>query len=160
MCASAATATVRTVSPSVDERVELLRKVWLFSECTEDELGHIAGLVQRKTVGEGTEVIREGEPGTEFFVIIDGNAVAALDGDPLEVLGPGSFFGEISLLDGGERLATVTAKTSLDLLVLSRHDFNEMLEAAMPEVTPKLLQVVGERMRILAAHEGKPALGY
>ena len=148
------------MSPSVDERVELLRKVWLFSECTEDELGHIAALVHRRSADEGDAVIREGEAGDEFFVIIDGTAIATLEGDPLEALGPGSFFGEISLLDGGERLATVTAKTPLDLLVLTRDDFNGMLEAAMPEVTPKLLQVVGERMRILAAHEGKPALGY
>jgi len=146
--------------PGVDERVEMLRNVWLFSECTPEELEHIAGLAERRSVDQGAVVIHEGAPGDEFFIVIDGQAVAAVDDDPLEVLGPGSFFGEISLLDGGDRLATVTAKTSLKLLVLSRHNFNEMLETAMPEVTPRLLQVVGERMRLLAQHEGKPAIGY
>jgi len=146
--------------PSVDERVALLRKVWLFSECTDDELEHIAALAQRRSVDEGTEVIVQGEPGDDFFVIIDGQAVAAVDGDPIEAMGPGAFFGEISLLDAGDRLATVTAKTPLDMLVLTRDDFNSMLEAAMPEVTPRLLQVVGERLRALAQHEGKPTIGY
>jgi CRP-like cAMP-binding protein len=144
--------------PSVDERVEMLRKVWLFSECTPEELEHIAALAQRRSADEGAVVIVEDEPGDEFFVVIDGQAVATVGGDPLEVLGPGSFFGEISLLDGGDRLATVTAKTALDLLVLSRESFNEMLDTAMPEVTPRLLQVVGERMRLLAQHQGKPSL--
>jgi CRP-like cAMP-binding protein len=146
--------------PSVDERVEMLRKVWLFSECTDAELEHIAALAERRSADEGTIVITQGDPGDEFFVVIEGQAVAAADDDPLEVLGPGSFFGEISLLDGGERLATVTAKTPLDLLVLSRESFNAMLEEAMSEVTPRLLQVVGERMRLLARHEGKPVIGF
>ena len=146
--------------PSVDERVEMLRKVWLSSECTDEELEHIAALAERRSADEGAIVITQGEPGDEFFIVIEGQAVAAADDDPLEVLGPGSFFGEISLLDGGERLATVTAKTPLDLLVLSRENFNAMLAEAMREVTPRLLQVVGERMRLLARHEGKPMMGY
>jgi CRP-like cAMP-binding protein len=156
---SISTATVPAV-PSVDERVEMLRKVWLFSECTPEELEHIAPLAERRSFDEAAEIIRQGDPGDDFYVIIDGQAVAAVDGDPIEVMGPGSFFGEISLLDGGERLATVTAKTALDVLVLTRDHFNDMLSEAMPEITPRLLQVVGERMRLLAQHEGKPVVGY
>jgi CRP-like cAMP-binding protein len=146
--------------PSVDERVEMLRKVWLFSECTDSELEHIAALAERRSVEADAEIIRQGDPGDEFFIVIEGQAVATVDGDPLEVLSPGSFFGEISLLDAGERLATVTAKTPLDVLVLNRDHFNQMLEEAMPEVTPRLLQVVGERLRLLAQHEGKPIIGF
>jgi CRP/FNR family transcriptional regulator, cyclic AMP receptor protein len=117
-------------------------------------------LVHPRTVEKGTLVITEGEVGSEFFVIVTGTAAATIGGDKLEDLTAGDFFGEISLLDGGERLASVTATSKLDLLVLDRHDFNEMLEAAMPEVTPKLLQVVGERMRALAQHDGKPTIGF
>ena len=146
--------------PSVDERVEMLRKVWLFSECTPEELEHIAALAERRSFEEDVEIIRQGDPGNDFYVIVEGQAVAAVDGDPIEVLHPGSFFGEISLLDGGERLATVISKTPLNVLVLTREHFNEMLAAAMPEVMPRLLQVVGERMRVLAEHEGKPTIGY
>jgi CRP-like cAMP-binding protein len=148
------------MSVGLDARVALLHKVWLFDACTEDELAHIAGLVHPRTVDKDTAVIAEGEAGSEFFVIVKGTASATTGGDKLEDLEEGGFFGEISLLDGGERLATVTATSKLDLLVLDRHDFNEMLEAAMPEVTPKLLQVVGERMRALAQHDGKPTIGF
>jgi CRP-like cAMP-binding protein len=144
----------------LDARVALLHKVWLFNACTEDELTHISGLFQPRTVADGDAVITEDEVGSEFFVIVTGTAVATTGGDKLEDLEAGGFFGEISLLDGGERLATVTATSKLELLVLDRHDFNEMLEAAMPEVTPKLLQVVGERMRALAQHDGKPIIGF
>ena len=145
---------------TVDERVEMLRKVWLFSECTPEELEHIAALAERRSIDEDVEVIRQGDPGDDFYVVIEGQAVATVDGDPIEVLHPGSFFGEISLLDGGERLATVMTKTPLEVLVLTREHFNDMLSEAMPEITPRLLQVVGERLRVLAEHEGKPAIGY
>ena len=70
---------------------------------------------------------------------------------------PGSFFGEMALIDGGERTATVTATTDMQLLVLDRRDFNEMLEVAMPSVVPKLLAVVGARMRLLEQHAGVSA---
>lgn len=146
--------------PSIDERIGLLRTVWLFSGCSDEELGHIAAIVESRAAAAGTEIIRQGEPGTEFFVMIAGTAEARADGDLIEEMGPGAFFGEISLLDAGERLATVTAMSDVDLLVLDKVHFNEMLEAAMPSVTPKLLQVVGERMRALAVHEGKPDIGY
>ena len=60
----------------------------------------------------------------------------------------------MALIDGGERIATVTATTPMKLLVLGRHDFNEMLEVAMPQVAPKLLAVVGARMRAIEQHAG------
>ena len=69
-------------------------------------------------------------------------------------MNPGGFFGEMALIDGGERVATVTAQTPMRLLVLGRHEFNEMLEIAMPAVTPKLLTVVGARMRTIDRHAG------
>jgi voltage-gated potassium channel len=64
-------------------------------------------------------------------------------------LGAGSFFGEMALLDGGDRAATVTATTALVLLRLHRDAFNETLALAMPALAPKLLAVVGRRMRAL-----------
>ena len=60
----------------------------------------------------------------------------------------------MALIDGGERVATVTAATPMRMLVLGRHEFNEMLEIAMPAVTPKLLAVVGARMRTIDRHAG------
>lgn len=85
---------------------------------------------------------------------VSGDAAAAVDCDEIGTIGPGGFFGEMALIDGAERVATVTATTPMELLVLGRHDFNEMLEVAMPQVAPKLLAVVGARMRAIEEHAG------
>jgi CRP-like cAMP-binding protein len=138
----------------LDAHINLLRGVWLFSGCTDAELARIAMLVQERAAAAGDALTREGESATEFFVVVDGNAVATVDGDEVGRLGPGAFFGEMALLDGGERLATVIAASAMKLLVLDRDDFNEMLEVAMPSVAPKLLAVVGARMRTLEEHAG------
>jgi CRP-like cAMP-binding protein len=138
----------------LDERIKLLRGIWLFSTCTDDELGRIAALARPVEAAVGEALTRQGEEGLEFFVIVDGDASAAVDGDEVGTIGPGGFFGEMALIDGGDRVATVTATTPLRLLVLGRQDFNEMLELAMPQITPKLLSVVGARMRAIEQHAG------
>ncbi len=138
----------------LDERVALLRGIWLFSTCTDDELERIAALAHPREAALGDELTRQGDEGSEFFVIVAGDASALVDGDEVGTIGPGGFFGEMALIDGGERLATVVATTPLRLLVLGRDDFNEMLEVAMPEIAPKLLSVVGARMRAIDQHAG------
>ena len=138
----------------LDHRVELLRDVWLFSSCTDDELSRIAGLAQPREVSSGTELFTEGEPGDEFYVIVGGSAEARTGDDKLADLTAGSFFGEMALIDGGERTATVVATSPMNLLVLSRNDFNTMLSSAMPHVAPKLMQVMGERIRELQMRVG------
>jgi CRP-like cAMP-binding protein len=138
----------------LDERIKLLRGIWLFSTCTDDELGRIAALARPVEAAIGDALTRQGEEGLEFFVIVDGDASAAVDGDEVGTIGPGGFFGEMALIDGGDRVATVTATTPLRLLVLGRQDFNEMLELAMPQIAPKLLSVVGARMRAIEQHAG------
>jgi CRP-like cAMP-binding protein len=143
-----------THGSELDDRIALLGAAWLFSACSDDELERIAALASPRVAAAGDEVTRQGDEGDEFFVVITGDAVATVDGDPVGQLGTGSFFGEMALIDGGERTATVTATTDMQLLVLDRHDFNEMLEVAMPSVVPKLLAVVGARMRLLEQHAG------
>jgi CRP-like cAMP-binding protein len=143
-----------TQGSDLDERIALLGGAWLFSACSVDEIERIAALASSRNVSAGDEVITQGDEGDEFFVVISGDAVATVDGDTVGELGNGSFFGEMALIDGGERTATVTATTDMQLLVLDRHDFNEMLEFAMPSVMPKLLAVVGARMRRIEQHDG------
>lgn len=138
----------------IDERIALLGGVWLFSACDDDEIARIAAMAEPRSVDTGTEVTREGEPGVEFFVIVEGDAIATVDGDEVGRIGTGGFFGEMALIDGGDRVATVTAVNPMKMLVLGRHEFNEMLEIAMPSVAPKLLTVVGERMRAIEQHAG------
>jgi CRP-like cAMP-binding protein len=138
----------------LEHRITLLREVWLFSGCNDEEIDRIAAMAEPRDVDAGTEVTREGEEGLEFFVVVDGEAIASVEGDEVGRVNPGGFFGEMALIDGGERVATVTAQTPMRLLVLGRHEFNEMLEIAMPAVTPKLLAVVGARMRTIDRHAG------
>jgi CRP-like cAMP-binding protein len=139
---------------TVEQRIELLGAVWLFSSCTDDELARIAALTRPVELDAGTEIVHQGDEGDEFYVVVDGEASAVVDGDEVGTVGPGGFFGEMALLDGAERVASVFATTPMKLLVLDRHDFNEMLAIAMPEVTPKLLAVVGARMRAIELHDG------
>ena len=87
-------------------------------------------------------------------MVLEGTRRRRSTADEVGTIGAGGFFGEMALIDGGERVATVTATTALNVLVLDRHDFNEMLSIAMPEVTPKLLAVVGARMRAIEQHDG------
>ena len=143
----------------LDQRVSHLQQVWLFSSCTDDELSRIAGLFTTCDVASGTQLCAQGDDGDDFYVIIDGTADAVVDGDKMADLGPGSFFGEMALIDGGERTATVTAASPMSLLVLSRNDFNTMLSSAMPHIAPKLMEVMGQRIRELARHAGN-ALPY
>lgn len=138
----------------LEHRIRLLRDVWLFSACNEEEIERIAAMAEPRSVDAGTEVTREGDVGLEFFVVVDGDAIASVDGDEIGRIASGGFFGEMALIDGGERVATVTAASPMSMLVLGRHEFNEMLEIAMPAVTPKLLAVVGARMRTIDRHAG------
>ncbi len=129
-----------------DKRLDLLRGVSLFSGCTKRELTEIESLTSMIDVTKGTEVATFGTPGQEFFIIVDGSATASRNGLTLAVLGPGSFFGELALLDGGERTATVVADTDLTLLVLSRREFRS-LQSTAPSVAYKLLVELGTRLR-------------
>jgi CRP-like cAMP-binding protein len=139
------------------DRVALLRGGWLFSDCTDNELERIAALAHSQHVPAGQVIVREGEPGHEFYVVAGGTTRVTVEGEPVADIGPGSFFGEMALLDGGERNATVTAVTDVELLLLHRDEFNEMLAMAMPTIAPKLLAVVGRRVRALEAREGRMA---
>jgi len=143
-----------TFGPDLEERIHLLRGIWLFSTCTDAELDRIGALAQPREALAGDELCRQGEVGLEFFVVVDGSAIATVDGDEVGRVDRGGFFGEMALIDGGERVATVVALSAMQLLVLGRHDFNEMLEVAMPEIAPKLLAVFGSRMRAIEHHDG------
>lgn len=139
---------------ALDERVQLLRGIWLFSTCDDEELARIAAVAEPREEALGATLTTQGDEGSEFFVVVSGDASAAVDGNEVGTIGPGGFFGEMALIDGGERVATVTATSPMKLLVFDRRDFNEMLELAMPQIAPKLLAVVGARMRAIDERGG------
>ncbi len=131
---------------SNDQRIALLKGVDLFAGCTVVELKRIAALTTPASVKQGTLLARQGRPGREFFVVVAGTAVATRNDRELTRYGPGSFFGELALLDGGERTATVYAATGMSVLVLTRGEFNS-LQLAAPSVAFKMLTELGARLR-------------
>ena len=127
-------------------KADLLRNVRLFSTCNKRELARIASLVDEVEAPKGKVIVRQGDPGRECFVIRDGKARVAIRGKGSAVLGPGSFFGEMSLLDQGPRSATVTAATDMHLLVLGSREFSSLVEE-VPTVAVRMMRGLAERLR-------------
>ncbi|HLI73379.1 MAG TPA: cyclic nucleotide-binding domain-containing protein [Acidimicrobiales bacterium] len=143
----------------VRRKVALLRGVHLFSRCTEAQLAQVAALTIEGAVPAGTVLAKRGEPGLELFVVVEGHAIVARKGRRLAVAGPGSFFGELALLDGGKRAVTVVAETDMHLLVLQRREFNRLYQSS-PAIIRKVLVEVGSQLRGLDdLLDPSPALG-
>jgi CRP/FNR family cyclic AMP-dependent transcriptional regulator len=128
------------------EELEMLSKVPLFSQCNESELKEIAGLGTQIDVSEGKKLTTEGEPGREFFLVLEGEADCSIRGSNAAVLGPGDSFGELALLDGGSRTATITAVTPLRVVVLNAAEFSSLLRAS-PTIAIRLLSTLAGRLR-------------
>lgn len=131
---------------STKEVVTRLAKVPLFSGCSQKDLQTIARVVKDIDHDEGTVIAREGEPGIGLFVIADGTAEVTIGGAKKAALGPGDFFGEIALLDGGPRTATVTATSDVKLLGLTEWVFRGLMEEH-PTIAVKTLQAMAGRLR-------------
>jgi CRP-like cAMP-binding protein len=129
-----------------DERVERLRKVPLFSGCSDKQLQFIATRVEDLEFEPGRVLTEEGHSGGEFFIILSGEAEVKQHGKPINTMGAGDHFGEIALLDNGPRTATVTAKTAMRCLVLSPRQFQDVLHQEA-EIAVTLLHSVTKRLR-------------
>jgi CRP-like cAMP-binding protein len=109
-----------------------------------------SGTVTEIKVEPGQVLCREGESGHDFFIILEGEANVTIGGRQIATLGPSQFFGEMALLDGGPRIATVAAATPMRLLALSRQEFKGVL-GLFPRVTENMLAVIGSRLRATEA---------
>ena len=128
------------------DAIERLRQVPLFSACSARELRAIAMVVKEVRHREGTVIAREGDPGVGLFVIVDGVAEVTIGGKRMAKLSKGDFFGEIALLDGGPRSATVTALSDLRLLGLTEWVFRGLLQEH-PTIAIKTLESMAGRLR-------------
>lgn len=133
------------MSPKNDH-IDLLGRIPLFSGCSKRELRDIASLTTEVDFTKGTVLTRQGDPGDECFVIVQGTVDVAIDGMTLAELEPGQIVGEMSLLDQGPRTATVTAKGDVKVLVLTPLEFATLLDDA-PGVAKKLLKSLAQRLR-------------
>ena len=113
---------------AADRKIEALQSVGLFAGCSKKELASVAGLCISLDVAEGFVLTTQGTRGDECFVIGTGDAEVAIDGEAVATVGPGDCIGEMSLLDGGPRTATVTALSPMTLYILSSVEFRSLLE--------------------------------
>ena len=111
--------------PIPERELAILRSVDLFASVPAPELEGLAARLEEVAAKSGAVIVREGEPGTRFYVIEDGEVEVNRGGRPVATLGPGDYFGEIALLRHVPRTATVVAKTPVTLLALEREDFLE-----------------------------------
>jgi CRP-like cAMP-binding protein len=126
-----------------------LAQVPLFAGLPPRHLKRVGDLTEEVRFMEGATVVRQGDAGDTFYVILEGEAkVAGPSGRVVNRLRPGEFFGEISLLDGGPRTASVVAETRLTMLALSRSSFLRLVQRE-PAVGVRLLGHVAMMLRRL-----------
>ena len=130
------------------DRLEQLSHVSLFSACSQRELEKVARVIDEVKLDAGRVLVEQGRVGHECYVIVSGKAAVSRDGVAIAVLGPGSPVGELAVIDGGPRSATVTASTDLDLLVLGQREFAGLL-AEVPTLNHKILVALAGRVREL-----------
>ena len=104
-------------------------------------------LLKQRRFAQGETVIREGSGAAAFYIIDCGEAVVSQHGQPLNALGPGDHFGEIALIDGGPRSATVVATTALVCWGLTFWEFRPLVERN-GAIAWKLLQALAKRLRV------------
>jgi CRP-like cAMP-binding protein len=126
--------------------IDMLAQVPLFRGCSKDELKRIDRAATRIDYPEGAVLCEEGSIGREMILIIGGEASVSAGGNDIATVGPGNFIGEMSLLDGGPRSATVRAKTQVSALVLATREFWQVLDE-VPPIAHKLLQTLAGRLR-------------
>jgi CRP/FNR family transcriptional regulator, cyclic AMP receptor protein len=127
-------------------KIALIGHVALFEHCDRRELGHIARLMDEHEITPGTILTRQGDEAGDFYVIIEGEATVERDGVALAKLGEGDFFGELSLLDGGPRTATVVATSPMFVLGLPPGRLEELV-TNHPSVALTMLRTLAARLR-------------
>jgi len=128
-----------------NQKVDLIRKVPLFSRLSKTELRDLAMLADEIDLRNGKEMTRQGAAGREFFVLLEGTADVEKNGRKINTLGPGDFFGEIALVSHEPRTATVTATTPVRTLVITDRSFRRLLDES-PQVKTKVMEAMAKRL--------------
>jgi CRP-like cAMP-binding protein len=128
-----------------DAKMELLRRVTLFSGCSKRELGQIAMIADELDFPPGKTLLRQGSAGRQFFVVIEGRVQVEQDGKVLPERGGSEFFGEISLVSGWPCTATVTTEEPTRALVIGAPEFRALLDRS-PAIQRRVLHSFSERL--------------
>jgi CRP-like cAMP-binding protein len=131
--------------------IEVLQRVPLFKGLDAKQLKSLSAEFTERRFSEGQELTAEGSGGAGFFVIESGSAKVTVDGADRRTLGPGDYYGEIALIDGGTRTATITATSDGAAYGLTRWQFKPLLELH-GEIAWPLLEAMAHRIRELEKH--------
>ena len=126
-------------------KVDLLRKIPLFSECSRAELDAVARVTDELALPEGRVLMKQGARGRELVVLVEGDVAIERNGKQIAVRGSGDFLGELALVTGRPRTATATATTDLRVLVLDGLGFDRLLWD-VPTIGLKIMRAVAERL--------------
>jgi hypothetical protein len=126
----------------------VLSHVPLFADLPSRDLRRVVAIAEEIWFGAGKVVAEGGSPGSSFFVILDGEARVVRSGSDRTIrrIGPGEYFGELALLDGGPRTATVIAETTLDTVRIRRAPFRELLKKE-PNLGLRMMAGLASRIR-------------
>lgn len=125
-----------------------LESIELFGELTKKELKAVARLMTAVTVKPGRDLMVEGTSGREFLIIIAGEATVRRSGRVVARVGAGDFLGELAVIAGVPRTATVTADTEMQISVLNRREFSALLDE-QPKLARKILVGAVKRLHTL-----------
>jgi CRP-like cAMP-binding protein len=134
----------------MDQKLELLQRVPLFSSVGQEELEEIARIAEEMEAPAGKELTHEGRHEGYFFVIVSGTVRIERGGQTINTISDGDFLGEIALLDGGPRTATATTVSPCRLIVMTHQRFEQLLDRS-PSIRAAVMEEVGRRLRGLDA---------
>lgn len=123
-----------------------LAHVPLFAALRKKDLQRVAKVSDEISIQAGRSIVEQGRTGHEFFLILEGTAVVRRNNRKVAELGPGQYFGELSILDRGPRSASVVATTDMRVLVLGQREFTGVLDS-IPGMAYKMLTVMAKRLR-------------
>ena len=130
------------------EVIEHFEKIPLFSGVSKKGLRSIVAAADEITVREGKDLVREGEHGRHLYVIVDGSAQVVRGGRKVATLGRGDFFGELALISGAPRTATVTTETDTTVMVLDPRRFDVVMDEE-PRVAKAIMATMADRLRVI-----------
>ena len=125
---------------------DMLKKVPLFSGLDNRELEQIAASMRERRVSAGEVFLEQGAGGAGFFVVEEGEADVTVDGNAVGSVGPGDYIGEIALLTGSDRTATITAKSAMLCWGMTPWDFRPLVENNSA-IAWKLLTAMADKLK-------------
>jgi CRP/FNR family transcriptional regulator, cyclic AMP receptor protein len=125
---------------------DVLKNVPLFAGLDDRELGQIAASLKERRFAAGATMTEEGSGGAGFFIVEDGEADVSVDGQSRGQIGPGDYFGEIALLTGSDRTATITARSDMVCWGMTPWDFRPLVESNST-IAWKLLTAMAEKLK-------------